>query len=96
MKASLRYLQVLSTAKPRLQKMMIDQSPKNVIDAPCECSLNALEGVIPLTSHQKSCLSRYKTQLCVLHVCKTRVLAKGIIYQKQKRKSSTKKVKVRD
>ena len=78
MKESFPYLEVLSTVEPRLRKMMIDQAPSTVVDALCECCLNVLKGAIPLTTHQKRCLTRYETQL--------RALAKKRISQKQKKK----------
>ena len=66
MKGSLPYLQVLVKFKPKLRKILIDNVPESVIKAICECCLNLLKGVIPLTSPQKHCLARHKTHLCVL------------------------------
>ena len=63
MRGSLPYLQVIVKSKPKLRKLLIDNVPANVITAICECSLNLLKGVIPVTPRQKRCLARYKTHL---------------------------------
>ena len=66
MRGSLPYLQVLAKSKPKLRKLLIDNVPANVITAICECSLNLLKGVVPLTPRQKQRLARYKTHLRAL------------------------------
>ena len=66
MKRSLPYLQILAEAKPKLRKILIKNLPESVIIAICECCLNMLKGVIPLTARQKRRLAPYKTQLCAL------------------------------
>ena len=38
----------------------------SLITSICECGLNLLKGVIPLTPRQKRCLAWYKTHLCGL------------------------------
>jgi hypothetical protein len=63
MKGSLPYLQVMGRCGPRLRKFMINNVPPEVIPAMCECSLNLLKGVIPLSPSQKRRLARYKTHL---------------------------------
>ena len=63
---SLPYLQVIMKSKPKLRKLLIEHSPANVIISICECSLNLLKGVIPLTPRQKRRLTRYKTHLRAL------------------------------
>ena len=63
MERSLPYLQVLAKSKPRLRKMLMQHAPKEVLYAICECSLNILKGVIPLTQRQKRRLAHYKTHL---------------------------------
>ena len=63
MKGSLPYLQVMGRCGPKLRKFMINNVPANVITAICECSLNLLKGVIPVTPRQKRRLARYKTHL---------------------------------
>ena len=63
MKGSLPYLQVIVKSKPKLRKLLIDNVSANVITAICECSLNLLKGVIPVTPRQKRRLARYKTHL---------------------------------
>ena len=66
MKGSLPYLQVLVKSKPKLRKLLINNVPEEVITAICECSLNLLKGVIPLTPGQKRRLARHKTHLRAL------------------------------
>ena len=78
MKRSLPYLQVLAKAKPKLRGLIINNAPADVINAICECCLNLLKGVIPLTPHQKRRLARYKTHL--------RGLANKKVSQKKKRR----------
>ena len=63
MRGSLPYLQVIVKSKPKLRKLLIDNVPANVITAICECSLNLLKGVIPVTPRQKRRLARYETHL---------------------------------
>jgi hypothetical protein len=78
MKRSLPYLQVMAMCKPKLRKMLVAHAPSDVVMAICECALNLLKGVIPLTLRQKRVLSRYKTHL--------RALANKKVSQKRKRK----------
>ena len=66
MKESLPYLQILAKSKPKLRKILIDNVPESVITAICECCLNTLKGVIPLTQCQKRRLAPYKTHLRAL------------------------------
>ena len=63
MKRSLPYLQVMGACGPKLRKFMINNVPAEVISAICECSLNLLEGIVPLTPRQKRRLVRYKAHL---------------------------------
>ena len=65
-KGSLPYLQVLAKSKPKLRKILINNVPESVIVGICECCLNLLKGVIPLTSRQKHRLARHKTHLRAL------------------------------
>ena len=53
MKGSLPYLQAMGKCGPKLRKFMINNVPPEVITAICECSLNLLKGVIPLSPRQK-------------------------------------------
>ena len=55
MKRSLPYLQVMAMCKPKLRKMLVAHAPSDVVMAICECALNLLKGVIPLTLRQKEC-----------------------------------------
>ena len=57
---------------------VIEQGPTDLITSICECSLNVLKGVIPLTLSQKRRLARYKTHL--------RALANKKVSRKQKKK----------
>jgi hypothetical protein len=83
MRGSLPYLQVIVKSKPKLRKLLIENVPANVITAICECSLDLLKGVIPLTPRQKRRLARYKTHL--------RALANKKVSRKQKKKHLNKK-----
>jgi hypothetical protein len=83
MRGSLPYLQVMVKSKHKLRKLLIDNVPPNVITAICECSLNLLKGVIPLTPRQKRRLARYKTH--------RRSLANKKVTRKQKKKHHNKK-----
>ncbi len=76
MKRNLPYLQVMAMCKPKLRKMLIAHTPSDVVMAICECALNLLKAVIPLTLRQKRVLSRYKTYL--------RALANKKVSQKRK------------
>ena len=60
MRRSLPYLQIMAVCKPKLRKMLIAHAPSEVLFAVCECSLNFLKRVIPLTPRQKRMLSRYR------------------------------------
>ena len=63
MKGNLPYLQVLVKCKPKLRKLLIEHGPVSLVTSICECALNLLKGVIPLTPRQKRRLAQYKTQL---------------------------------
>ena len=77
MKDNLPYLQVLVKSKPKLPKLHIEHGPVSLITSICECALNLLKGVIPLTPRQKHRLGRYKTYL--------RRLASKNVSQKRKK-----------
>lgn len=66
MKDNLSYLQVLSKCKPKLRKALVEHGPVDLVICICECALNLLKGVIPLTLSQKRTLSRYKKHLRIL------------------------------
>ena len=66
MRGSLPYLDALAKSNPKLGKVLIDNVPTTVITAICECCLNLLKGVIPLTPRQKRRLARYKAHLRAL------------------------------
>ena len=83
MRRSLPYLQVMTTCKPKLRKMIVGHAPNHVLLAICKCALNVLKGVIPLTQRQKRQLTRYKTHL--------RGLANNKLSEKQKKRYLTQK-----
>ena len=60
MKRSLPYLQVMTARGPKLRKMIVGHAPDHVLLAICECALDVLKGVIPLTQPQKRQLTRYR------------------------------------
>lgn len=78
MKDNLPYLQVLVKCRPKVRKLLIEHGPTDLITSICECSLNVLKGVIPLTPSQKRRLARYKTHL--------RALGNKKVSRKQKKK----------
>ena len=86
MKDNLPYLQVLVKSKPKLRKLLIEHGPVSLIISICECALNLLKGVIPLTPCQKHRLARYKTHL--------RGLANKKVSQKKRNSFLTRKVVV--
>jgi hypothetical protein len=86
MKGSLPYLQVIAKYGPKLRKLLIDNVFANVITAICECSLNLLKGVIPVTPRQKRRLARYKTHL--------RALASKKVSRKRKKLYLNQKVEI--
>ena len=53
-------LQHLSRSKPSEVKSIIKTANKELINVFCECALNVLRGVVPLTKGQKSRLRRHK------------------------------------
>ena len=84
MKDNLPYLQVLVKSKPKLRKLLIEHGPVSMITSICECALNLLKGVIPLTPHQKRHLARYKKHL--------RGLASKKVSQRERNSFLTRKV----
>ena len=59
-------LKFLSKAKPSTANAVIKAGDKALIDTLCECCLNVLNGVVPLTNHQRKKLGKYKNQLRLL------------------------------
>ena len=60
MRDNLAYLHVLAKCKPKVRKVLFEHGPAELVMCICECSLNLIEGVIPLTPTQKRTLSRNK------------------------------------
>ena len=59
-------LKYLCKAKPRQAKAIINTADDELLKTLCECSLNVLKGGIPVSTHQKQKLRRYKRQLHTL------------------------------
>lgn len=59
-------LKMLSKSKPQSMKTMIKAADKDLINTLCECSLNVLKGVVPLTGSQKRKLVRHKQTMRTL------------------------------
>ena len=59
-------LKVLATAKPTLQKAIINAGDKALVDTLCDCAQNILKGNVPLNSRQKTCLRRHRHSLRAL------------------------------
>lgn len=62
-KKQVRDLQLIDTCPAPLRKHLLKKLPTRSVKAVCECSLNVLKGNIPLSSHQKKSLSKYKSTL---------------------------------
>ena len=60
---SLPYLQILAKCKLKVQKVLIEHGPSNLVLSICECCHNVLKGTVRLTKRQKQHLSRYKKHL---------------------------------
>ena len=56
-------LKYLCKAKPKAIKGVINHCDPDLLDALCECSLNILKGVVPLSPSQHKRLTRFKTNL---------------------------------
>ena len=56
-------LKVLATAKPPLQKAIINAGDKALVDTLCDCAQNILKGNVPMTKHQKTRLRRHVQSL---------------------------------
>ena len=75
-------LRHLSKAKPNMIKAVIKTGDKDLINVFCECALNVLRGVVPLTKVQRSRLTRYKGCLRDLVNKRTSNLRKRQILQR--------------
>ena len=56
-------LKALSTASPKLKKVIIQAADKDLITSLCDCANNILKGNVHLTTKQKTCLRRHKQSL---------------------------------
>lgn len=77
-KQQLRDLELIKTCPKPLRKELLKKLPTRSVKAVCECSLNVLKGNIPLTSHQKKSLSKYKSTIRKIGS------KKGSLFQKKK------------
>ena len=59
----LRDLKLIQNCPAGLQKHLIKKLPLRCIKCICECSLNVLNGNIPISTQQKKRLGKYKTTL---------------------------------
>ena len=59
-------LKYLCKANPRQARAIINTADNELLNTLCECSLNVLQGRIPVTPHQKQKLRRFKNQLHTL------------------------------
>lgn len=55
-----KVLQVLSDAKPALRTAILQAADSSLVNSICECCYNVLKGNVPLSTPQKTRLSRYK------------------------------------
>ena len=60
------FLKWLSKSKPSCAKAIIKSGDKELIHTLSECSLNVLNGVVPLSTAQRRRLKKYKNQLRTL------------------------------
>lgn len=77
-KKQVRDLQLIKTCPKPLRKQLLKKLPLRSIKTICECTLNALEGNIPLTSSQKKSLRKYKSPLRKI------ATKKGSLFSKKK------------
>ena len=66
MKGNLPYLQILAKCRPKVRNVLLEHGTANLVTCICECSLNLLKGVIPLTPSQKQSLLPFKRHLHIL------------------------------
>ena len=59
-------LKYLCKANPRQARAIINTADNELLNTLCECSLNVLKGGIPVSTHQKKKLRRFKKQLRTL------------------------------
>jgi hypothetical protein len=48
---------------PKVRRVIINESPKDLVNTLCECVLNILKGNVPLKPIQKRRLSKYKGEM---------------------------------
>lgn len=62
-KQQVKDLELIKTCPKSLLKHLLNKLPLRSVTAICECTLNVLNGNIPLSSKQKRSLVKYKTAL---------------------------------
>ena len=75
-------LKYLCKANPRQARAIINTADNELLNTLCECSLNVLQGRIPVTPHQKQKLRRFKNQLHTLASKKVSLPRKKKLLQK--------------
>jgi len=63
LKNNISYIDVLARAKPCQRKAILHTADYDLIVCLCECALNILNGNVPLKSHDREKLEKYKTHL---------------------------------
>jgi len=59
-------LQLLHKAKPSLRKAIIANGNKQLICCTCDCTLNVLHRLVPISQQQKNRFSKHKQSLRTL------------------------------
>ena len=75
-------LKLLSRTKPQMANAIVKSCDKDLIEALCECSLNVLRGVVPLSSQQRRKLCRFKNHLRALSNKNISIRRKKALLQK--------------
>lgn len=71
-------LKILLRAKPKLQKALLQNADKKLIQTLCECVLNILVGNVPVKERHKQKLARHKTLL-------RNIVKKGVDWKQKKK-----------
>ena len=62
-KESANLLRLLTKAKPKVRKALLQNADSDLIRSICECSYNVLQGNVPLNKREKNKLKKYKKEL---------------------------------
>lgn len=63
MQKTFNKVRLLYLATPRARHQIVRAGDRALLDSICECCVNVLNGVIPLTDEQKTLLSKHKHRL---------------------------------